>query len=80
MDENKLIEAGNEMKTKVRSAVGTAGDYVDSATTTVGRGMENAAGAIAHRVDNAADGVATSPTGYASIPPCRWASASASGC
>ena len=58
MDENKLSEAGSEMKSKVRSAVGTAGEYVDTATTTVGRGMESAAGAIAQRVDNAADGVA----------------------
>jgi ElaB/YqjD/DUF883 family membrane-anchored ribosome-binding protein len=58
MDENKLSEVGSEVKTKMRSAVGTAGEYVDNATTSVGRGMESTAGAIAQRIDSAAEGVA----------------------
>ncbi|HMI90715.1 MAG TPA: hypothetical protein VK509_05095 [Polyangiales bacterium] len=58
MDENKLSEASNEVKNKVRNAAGAANEYVDTATTTMGRGMESAAGAIAQRVDTAADGVA----------------------
>lgn len=58
MDENKLSEAGNEVKNKMRNAAGTATEYVDSATTSMGRGMESAAHAISQRVDSAADGVA----------------------
>ena len=55
----KLSEAGNEVKNRVRGAVGSAGEYVDTASTTLGRGMETAAEAVAHRVDSAAGGVAS---------------------
>ena len=58
MEENKLSEASNEMKSRVRTAAGAATGYVDSATTTMGRGMESAADVIAQRVDSAADGIA----------------------
>ena len=58
MDTSKLNETGAEVKSRVRSAIGGAGEYVDNATTTMGRGMESAASAIAERVDTAADGMA----------------------
>src|SRR5262245_20760028 len=56
---SKPQEAMNEAKNRVRGALGSANEYVDTASTSLGRGMESAADAVAQRMQNATDGVAS---------------------